>query len=71
YVCIVIIQLSIKHINSKQKIMKQSINNNQKLNLQKKTIKRLSTANMSQILGGVKKTNDSTNPVTVPPNGTH
>jgi hypothetical protein len=51
--------------------MKQSINNNQKLNLQKKTIKRLSTANMSQILGGVKKTNDSTNPVTVPPNGTH
>jgi hypothetical protein len=51
--------------------MKQSINNNQKLSLQKKTIKKLSTVNMSQILGGVKKTNDSTNPVTVPPTGTH
>jgi hypothetical protein len=39
-----------------------------KLSLQKKTIKKLSTASMTQILGGK---NISTNPVTVPPNGTH
>jgi hypothetical protein len=48
--------------------MKQATNN-QKLNLQKKTIKKLSTANMAQILGGA-KANMSTAPVTVPPSGT-
>jgi hypothetical protein len=50
--------------------MKQSINNNsQKLNLQKKTIKKLSTASMVQILGG--KAHVSTAPVTVPPSTTN
>jgi hypothetical protein len=52
--------------------MKQSINNtpSHKLLLQKKTIKKLSTANMVQIQGGVKKANYSA-PATRPPSGTH
>jgi len=49
--------------------MKQSINNSPKLNLQKKTIKKLSTASMVQILGG--KAYVSTAPVTVPPSTTN
>jgi bacteriocin-like protein len=51
--------------------MKQTINSAEKLSLQKEIIKKLSTENLSQIMGGVKKINNSTNPVTVPPNGTH
>jgi hypothetical protein len=43
--------------------MKQA-NNNQKLDLQKKTIKKLSVANMAQIQGGASA------PATVPPQGT-
>jgi hypothetical protein len=48
--------------------MKQVTTTTPKLSLQKKTIKKLSTASMTQILGGK---NISTNPVTVPPTGTH
>jgi hypothetical protein len=45
--------------------MKQVINNtkSQKLILQKKTIQKLSTANMLQIQGGVRKPNNSTTPI--------
>jgi hypothetical protein len=49
--------------------MKQTNNNTngQKLNLQKKTIKMLSTANMLQIQGGA-KANNSSSPYTIPQN---
>ena len=51
--------------------MRKELNqNNQKLDLQKKTIKKLSIASMAQIQGGVKKAGYSTAPYTIPPSGT-
>jgi hypothetical protein len=47
--------------------MKQA--NNRKLNLQKKTVKKLTVVNMAKIIGGG-KTNTGTVQDTVPPPGT-
>jgi hypothetical protein len=52
--------------------MKKVLNQNQKLDLQKKTIKKLTAVNMAQLIGGVKNNDQkSTMPVTIPPTGTN